>query len=381
MGDIHIGTVAAGDEQGVAAFDQRQPARIEAFALFQLARLARGGLPAAHLDVLGQLPNALLDGDSEAAIRECLDAAIHAVTAAGRQLDTEQPQAGPCAQVGGQRVVGLGQAVDAQALWLRRGGEAGRAPEYRSLGLAVGITAADQQPGQQGEELAVLLRHMVADHPSADVLQLVTHTQAALDLLLAGMEGAVHGGLLRGRACRYSRAGRGCGQTRRRYAHRARGRRHRPGQGYIRVDGQVGDGGGRSFGQPVMLGQVGVEQFQHLYGAALGFGEVAGRAEQQVQTGLARTSGCLVGGEAQPGGHAGLAQSVLRQPAGVGIAPGQVHQDGLGVVDRLPLVHQHGHLAARVEGEEPGRFCAPPRRSTWSNSTWRPSRARNRRTL
>ena len=149
MGDVDAAPewvgMLAGDEQRIAARDQRQPARIESFALQRGTCDPGDGLMAARLDVLGTVSEGLLDADRETLSVPCQDPSIHAVAAAGRPFQAEDAEAGAGLEIGRQRIVRLRQAVDAQAGRFRRTGEAGGAPEHRGAGVAVGVEAAHQQ--------------------------------------------------------------------------------------------------------------------------------------------------------------------------------------------------------------------------------------------
>lgn len=149
MGDVDAAServgMLAGDEQRIAARDQRQPAWIESFALQRGTCDPGDGLMAARLDVLGTVSEGLLDADRETLSVPRQDPSIHAVAAAGRPFQAEDAEAGASLEIGRQRIVRLRQVVDAQAGRFRRTGEAGGAPEHRGAGVAVGVEAAHQQ--------------------------------------------------------------------------------------------------------------------------------------------------------------------------------------------------------------------------------------------
>lgn len=97
MGDVDAAServgMLAGDEQRIAARDQRQPAWIESFALQRGTCDPGDGLMAARLDVLGTVAEGLLDADRETLSVPRQDPSIHAVAAAGRPFQAEDAEA------------------------------------------------------------------------------------------------------------------------------------------------------------------------------------------------------------------------------------------------------------------------------------------------
>ena len=65
--------------------------------------------------------------------------------------------------------------------------------QHRRPGLAIGVDAASDQEGQQREEIAVLLRHVVTDDARADFGHALLHACTRLHRALAIVEGIASG--------------------------------------------------------------------------------------------------------------------------------------------------------------------------------------------
>ncbi|MCH9020412.1 MAG: hypothetical protein IIA73_08620 [Proteobacteria bacterium] len=66
--------------------------------------------------------------------------------------------------------------------------EARLSAEHRRPGAAAGVDRADQQERQCREELPMLLRHVIADHPAARLFDPVADARPGLDLYLAAVK-------------------------------------------------------------------------------------------------------------------------------------------------------------------------------------------------
>ena len=184
----------AGDEQGVGTRDEGGLVLGQGFsALHQalLADLRDIAVPCglASLDVLRAIAEALQDLDLEALRCLSRNFAVEAIAPARWELE---PQGTNVRTLEEGLVQGI--AVDRPCRHLQPAGvgwpqEAGLAGEDRSPGPAGRIERTDDQKGQPGKKFLMLGRHLAADHPAAEVLHLVCHAEAGLDLLLAPVKG------------------------------------------------------------------------------------------------------------------------------------------------------------------------------------------------
>ena len=184
----------AGDEQGVGARDEgglvlgQGLSALHRPLLADLRDLAGQSGPAG-LDVFRAVAEALQDLDLEALRRLSRNLAVEAIAPARREL---KPQSADVHALDEGLVQGI--TVDRprrhlQPAGVRRSQEAGLAGQDRGPGPAGRVQRADDEQGQQGKELLMLGRHLAADHPAAEVLNLVRHAEAGLDLLLAPVKG------------------------------------------------------------------------------------------------------------------------------------------------------------------------------------------------
>ena len=121
------------------------------------------------------------------------DAAVQSVAPARVRLDAQQPDRRAVAQRSGQRIVLPGLRAHHELARIRRTGEAGLARQRRRPGLRLRIQAAHDEERQLGEEFAVLVGHVVADHARADFGQPRARSGALLQRQLAFVEcGGVH---------------------------------------------------------------------------------------------------------------------------------------------------------------------------------------------
>lgn len=105
------------------------------------------------------------------------------------QLDAQQAERGPLHELPRQRIAGRRQRIDAQVRGIGRMREAGGRREHAGPGLQIGVEAADHEERQLGEEFAVLVGHVVADHARAHGLHALAPARLYLQRALAGVEG------------------------------------------------------------------------------------------------------------------------------------------------------------------------------------------------
>ena len=179
----------AGDEQGIGRFDQGAVGPVQGAALFHPQGAGQvDEMRFAALDVLRAVAEALGHGQGETVGIDLADGAVEAVAPARGQLDAQQAEARAGAQVGRQDIARQRTAVDAQGLRVGRMQEAGLAGQHRSPRLAAGIDAADQDEGQLGKKLTVLLRHVIANAAPAGDGRLGEGAGALLDRQFAGVK-------------------------------------------------------------------------------------------------------------------------------------------------------------------------------------------------
>ena len=206
MGHVHrafaVQVHVAGDEERVGVADHRLCSSVQAVEAFDLcAGFTRDPVHRAQLDVLGAVAEGLHHIDRKTVVVQPTDAAVHAVAAAGAEVDAQQAHGGAIAQGGPCWVAAGWQAVDLQGVRVGRVGKTRRAFNHRRPGNALLIHHAKQQIRQQGIEIPMLFGQVVTNHLGADHGHALGHANGFLHLPFAGMPGGlfarVHGNRLR----------------------------------------------------------------------------------------------------------------------------------------------------------------------------------------
>lgn len=140
----------------------------------------------------GQLPRRFGDRDLELFATQRAQAAIQAVASPRMQFDAEHAHCSTVAQAGLRRIVELRGQQQLQMLRVRRmhetlfpGTQRGPRPTFR-------IDIAEHGERQLRRKVAVLVRHVVADHLAADLVHAFHRAERGLQRDFAGMPGPVH---------------------------------------------------------------------------------------------------------------------------------------------------------------------------------------------
>nr|WP_287147725.1 hypothetical protein [Aeromonas sp.] len=134
----------------------------------------------AQLDVLRAVAERLIHGDAQA-LRVTPDhITVKAIAPTGMQLDAQQADGRTVLQRLRGRIARAEHAIQPQQVWLRGMGKADRTFEDAGPGAPLGVYRAQQQERQLPVEIAVLVGHMVADHPPAKCFHTLGNTHALL---------------------------------------------------------------------------------------------------------------------------------------------------------------------------------------------------------
>ena len=182
------------DKQRIGASDERRLVLGQGLSPMDGPLLAhaldlavRGGL--AGLDVFGTVSEALDDLDLETLRAFAAHFAVHTIALAALELD---PQGADIRAIDESLAQGI--AIDrprpyAECAGASRPDEPRRTGQSRCPGPADGVERADDQEGQTREKCPILVRHVIANHPVAQMLHLFRDSEPGLDLFLAPMKG------------------------------------------------------------------------------------------------------------------------------------------------------------------------------------------------
>lgn len=108
------------------------------------------------------------------------------------QFDAQHADCRAVTQAGLRRIVLLRRQRQLQVLRIRRMHEALFPGTQRGPRPSFGIDAAEHGERQLGEKVAVLVRHVIADHLAADFVHPFDRAKRGLDRDFAGVPGPVH---------------------------------------------------------------------------------------------------------------------------------------------------------------------------------------------
>jgi hypothetical protein len=153
------------------------------------------GCTGAQLDVLRAIAEAVLDGHIEPDVRAvATDRAVHAVAAARVQLDAEQADRRAIVHAGIGGIERIARAAHRQGFRIGRAHEAGRPREQRCPRIAALVDRARHDERQLREELAMLLRHVIAHDAPPDAVHALIDAEGFLNGDFARMPRRRRGG-------------------------------------------------------------------------------------------------------------------------------------------------------------------------------------------
>lgn len=183
-----------GNEEGIGATDHLGSTRIQ-FGRFQAFDAPLGyAAVMAQLDVLRAVAEGMLHGDVQTLCRRLMNMPVDAIAPPRMQLDAKQADGLAAVQTGSGRVERVerhGGEVERQVMCIGRGDEALFAFDQGGPGLACTIHSTGDHERQLLVELAVLIRHVVADHLLSEHFHAFADADLFLQLLFTGMPGRV----------------------------------------------------------------------------------------------------------------------------------------------------------------------------------------------
>ena len=178
------------DEERVGALDPAAQLRGEAVVgVSHWSGAGRFAPPLALVDVLGAVPERLVDGHCDAPAAGRRDPPADAVATPGGKLDPEEADVGAAAKRIPEGIACHGPGVDGEGSRIRRAHEAGRPHQEHRPWATEPVTRRRHEEGEPSVEPAVLVGQMPAHHLAGPGLDLVADTEPLLHLLLAGVEG------------------------------------------------------------------------------------------------------------------------------------------------------------------------------------------------
>jgi hypothetical protein len=140
------------------------------------------------VNVLGAVPERLIDSDFEALDRGRSDPTVDAVTATSGEFDTEETDV----DAGSQRVLESisrrGPSVDGKGFRIWRAHEAWQPRQQRGPGATAPVARCQHDKGKPSVESAVFVWQMPAYDFARPWLDLVANAEPLLDLLLSSVE-------------------------------------------------------------------------------------------------------------------------------------------------------------------------------------------------
>ena len=138
------------------------------------------GLLLSYLDILRAISEGLLDSDSNAAPVQSANVAVQPVAATRLKFDPKQADCFTFRQTCSNWIFGIRLCSEQERALVRTGKKAGLTGKQACPWLPSPINSADDNERQLAEELAMLLRQMVTDHPLAGACQLPVNTVLSL---------------------------------------------------------------------------------------------------------------------------------------------------------------------------------------------------------